>query len=93
MTDVHYAYDDGDDVLHGVGLTVRPGERLAIVGPSGAGKTTLGRLLAGMDAPRTGSVTVGRVPVSRPGPRPAAAGTSSWSPRSTTSSSARSGTT
>ncbi|MGC5396708.1 ABC transporter ATP-binding protein [Streptomyces sp. DT20] len=58
-----YAYDDGDDVLHGVDLTVRPGERLVIVGPSGAGKTTLGRLLAGMDAPHTGSVTVGRVPV------------------------------
>lgn len=60
---VHYAYDDGADVLHGVDLTVRPGERLVIVGPSGAGKTTLGRLLAGMDTPRAGSVTVGRVPV------------------------------
>ncbi|MEU8710207.1 ABC transporter ATP-binding protein [Streptomyces sp. NPDC048565] len=60
---VRYAYDDGGDVLHGVDLTVRPGERLVIVGPSGAGKTTLGRLLAGMDAPRTGSVTVGQVPV------------------------------
>ncbi|NED86489.1 ABC transporter ATP-binding protein [Streptomyces sp. SID11233] len=58
-----YAYDDRDDVLHGVDLTVRPGERLVIVGPSGAGKTTLGRLLAGVDAPHTGSVTVGRVPV------------------------------
>ncbi|MFE6667539.1 ABC transporter ATP-binding protein [Streptomyces sp. NPDC057697] len=58
-----YAYDAGSDVLHGVDLTVLPGERLVIVGPSGAGKTTLGRLLAGMDAPRTGSVTVGRVPV------------------------------
>ncbi|MFB7208449.1 ABC transporter ATP-binding protein [Streptomyces sp. NPDC056255] len=63
VTDVRFAYDGGGDVLHGVGLTVRPGERLAVVGPSGAGKTTLGRLLAGMDAPRTGSVTVGRVPV------------------------------
>ncbi|MEU8402067.1 ABC transporter ATP-binding protein [Nonomuraea sp. NPDC048892] len=58
-----YAYDGGPDVLHEVELSVRPGERLAIVGPSGAGKTTLGRLLAGMDAPRTGSVTVGGVPV------------------------------
>ncbi|MEV5896879.1 ABC transporter ATP-binding protein [Nonomuraea fuscirosea] len=58
-----YAYDGGPDVLHEVDLSVRPGERLAIVGPSGAGKTTLGRLLAGMDAPRTGSVTVGGVPV------------------------------
>ncbi|MEV5497800.1 ABC transporter ATP-binding protein [Nonomuraea fuscirosea] len=58
-----YAYNGGPDVLHEVDLSVRPGERLAIVGPSGAGKTTLGRLLAGMDAPRTGSVTVGGVPV------------------------------
>ncbi|WP_331750428.1 MULTISPECIES: ABC transporter ATP-binding protein [unclassified Streptomyces] len=63
VTGVHYAYDGGSDVLHGVDLTVRPGERLVVVGPSGAGKTTLGRLLAGMDAPRTGSVTVGGVPV------------------------------
>ncbi|GHH53448.1 ABC transporter ATP-binding protein [Streptomyces candidus] len=60
---VRYAYEGGGDVLHGVDLTVRPGERLVVVGPSGAGKTTLGRLLAGMDRPHTGSVTVGRVPV------------------------------
>ena len=60
---VNYAYDGGPEVLHGVGLTVRPGERLALVGPSGAGKTTLGRLLAGIDAPRTGTVTVGGIPV------------------------------
>ncbi|MGW0806595.1 ABC transporter ATP-binding protein [Nonomuraea sp. NPDC002799] len=63
VTNARYAYDGGDDVLHGVDLVVRPGERLAIVGASGAGKTTLGRLLAGIDRPRTGSVTVGRVPV------------------------------
>ncbi|MFF2014060.1 ABC transporter ATP-binding protein [Streptomyces sp. NPDC058195] len=63
VRDVRYAYDDGVDVLRGVDLTVRPGERLAVVGPSGAGKTTLGRLLAGLDPPRTGAVTVGRVPV------------------------------
>ncbi|MEO3976600.1 ABC transporter ATP-binding protein [Streptomyces sp. CAU 1734] len=63
VSGVRYAHDGGPDVLHGVDLVVRPGEQLAIVGPSGAGKTTLGRLLAGMDVPRTGSVTVGGVPV------------------------------
>ncbi|MEU9117176.1 ABC transporter ATP-binding protein [Streptomyces sp. NPDC048483] len=63
VTGVHYAYEGGDDVLHGVDLVVRPGERLAVVGPSGAGKTTLGMLLAGMDEPRSGLVTVGGVPV------------------------------
>ncbi|MEU0442577.1 MULTISPECIES: ABC transporter ATP-binding protein [unclassified Streptomyces] len=64
VTGVRYAYDRGGEVLRGVDLSVRPGERLAVVGPSGAGKTTLSRLLAGIDAPTRGSVTVGGVPVS-----------------------------
>ncbi|EYT83796.1 multidrug ABC transporter ATPase [Streptomyces sp. Tu 6176] len=58
-----YAYERGGEVLRGVDLSVRPGERLALVGPSGAGKTTLARLLAGVDAPTAGTVTVGGVPV------------------------------
>ena len=65
---VRYAYDRGGEVLRGVDLTVRPGERLAVVGPSGAGKTTLSRLLAGVDAPTEGTVTVGGVPVVDLGP-------------------------
>ncbi|MFF7309874.1 ABC transporter transmembrane domain-containing protein [Streptomyces sp. NPDC008137] len=68
VTGVRYAYDGGVEVLHGVDLTVRPGERLALVGPSGAGKTTLSRLMAGIDAPTAGSVTVGGVPVVGLGP-------------------------
>ncbi|MFD5159857.1 ABC transporter ATP-binding protein [Streptomyces hawaiiensis] len=65
---VRYAYEGGVEVLRGVDLTVRPGERLAMVGPSGAGKTTLSRLMAGIDAPTAGSVTVGGVPVVALGP-------------------------
>ncbi|MCX3292406.1 ABC transporter ATP-binding protein [Streptomyces sp. NEAU-H22] len=68
VTGVRYAYDGGIEVLRGVDLTVRPGERLAVVGPSGAGKTTLSRLMAGIDAPTAGSVTVGGVPVVGLGP-------------------------
>jgi ABC-type multidrug transport system fused ATPase/permease subunit len=63
LRDVRYAYGDGPEVLHGVDLTVRPGERLAIVGLSGAGKSTVGRLIAGIDRPRTGTVSAGGVPV------------------------------
>lgn len=59
LTDVHYAYSGTNDVVRSVSLTIRPGERLAVVGPSGAGKTTLSRLLAGIDSPRTGTVAVG----------------------------------
>ncbi|MFJ2238452.1 ABC transporter ATP-binding protein [Streptomyces sp. NPDC087859] len=68
VTGVRYAYGRGGEVLHGVDLTVRPGERLAVVGPSGAGKTTLSRLIAGVDAPSAGTVTVGGVPVVELGP-------------------------
>nr|WP_202426055.1 ABC transporter ATP-binding protein [Streptomyces sp. HUCO-GS316] len=68
VTGVRYTYGRGGEVLHGVDLTVRPGERLAVVGPSGAGKTTLSRLLAGVDAPTAGTVTVGGVPVVGLGP-------------------------
>ena len=44
-------------VLDGVDLTVGPGDRVAVVGPNGVGKTTLLRLLAGELAPETGTVT------------------------------------
>ncbi|WEO95208.1 ABC transporter ATP-binding protein [Streptomyces sp. FXJ1.172] len=68
VRDVRYAYERGGEVLRGVDLTVRPGERLAVVGPSGAGKTTLSRLLAGIDRPGAGTVTVGGVPVAELAP-------------------------
>jgi len=44
--DVHFAYRPDEPVLHGVSLTVEPGETLAVVGPTGSGKSTLIRLLS-----------------------------------------------
>jgi putative ABC transport system ATP-binding protein len=46
------------DILDGVGLSVGEGESLAIVGASGSGKTTLLGLLAGLDVPSRGAVTL-----------------------------------
>jgi ATP-binding cassette, subfamily C, bacterial len=60
---VCYSYVEGRDILHGITMDVRPGERLAIIGPTGAGKSTLGRLLAGLERPRRGQVTAGGIPL------------------------------
>jgi ABC-type multidrug transport system fused ATPase/permease subunit len=59
ITDLHYAYRPGHDVLRGIDLTIRGGEWLAVVGPSGAGKSTLAKLLAGLYQPSHGSVSIG----------------------------------
>ncbi|MEW1546320.1 ABC transporter ATP-binding protein [Streptomyces tsukubensis] len=58
-----HAYENGHPVLHGVDLTIRPGERVALVGASGAGKTTLAKLIAGIHRPGSGTVTVGGTPL------------------------------
>ena len=56
-------YDQGPPALQDVTLTAARGEVLAVVGPSGSGKSTLLNLLAGLDRPSTGTVTVDGVRV------------------------------
>ena len=63
VDDVVFGYDAGTLVLDGINLDIAPGERLAIVGPSGAGKTTLGKIIAGLLHTSRGGVEVGGVVV------------------------------
>lgn len=58
---VGFAYVEGRPVLEGVDLTVAPGERLALVGPTGAGKSTLAKLMARLYDPTEGHVRFGGV--------------------------------
>ncbi len=60
---------DSRQVLHGIDLTVAPGETIALMGRNGAGKSTLLATLVGTLAPTTGEVTVGgRTPHRTPPP-------------------------
>jgi ATP-binding cassette subfamily B protein/subfamily B ATP-binding cassette protein MsbA len=56
---VSFGYEPGRAVLHDVSLTAEPGEVLAIVGPTGAGKTTLVSLLVRFFDPWEGRITIG----------------------------------
>lgn len=55
---VDFAYEDGEDVLHAIDFQVDRGEKIALVGESGGGKSTIVNLLLGLYEPRTGSVEV-----------------------------------
>ena len=58
VENVSFAYDDNLDVLHNVSLQVQPGETIAIVGPSGGGKTTLCQLIPRFYDVDTGSISI-----------------------------------
>ncbi len=66
FNDVSFAYPSAPDrdVVHHIGLAIRPGEHVAFVGPSGSGKSTLANLLLGLYAPTRGEILIDGVPQS-----------------------------
>jgi putative ABC transport system ATP-binding protein len=68
--DITRRYGTGEtavDALRGVSLDVRSGELVAVMGPSGSGKSTLMHILAGLDRPTSGEVTIDGSEISRMG--------------------------
>ncbi len=55
---VSFAYARGDEVLHDVSFTLRKGERLALIGPTGAGKTSIVSLLCRFYEPQQGQILI-----------------------------------
>ncbi len=64
---ISFGYGSGPLLYEGFSLAVAPGERVQLAAPSGAGKTTLARILAGYERPRAGTVLVDGAPLPRRG--------------------------
>ena len=62
---IHFSYRTGKEVLHGIDLKIPAGTSLALVGPTGAGKTTLASLVARFHDPTSGEVLLDGTPLSR----------------------------
>ena len=59
-----FSYENGGrHVLTRISLKIEPGERVGLVAPSGYGKTTLCRLLAGYERPEAGTVEIDSIPI------------------------------
>ncbi len=70
LNDVTKAYDNGVMALGPIDLRVRRGEFVSLLGPSGCGKSTALRLIAGLNAPTSGTVRVARPAVTANGAHP-----------------------
>ncbi len=59
LRDVHFSYDGKAEVIKGVSMDIKPGQTVALVGPSGGGKSTLARLICRFFDVQGGSVSIG----------------------------------
>lgn len=60
VDDVSFAYTpESEDVIKNVSLSIKQGERIAVVGKNGAGKSTLARLITGISRPKHGAIYIG----------------------------------
>jgi putative ABC transport system ATP-binding protein len=62
---VRFRYPTGEDVLHDINVDIDAGERVAVVGETGSGKTTFAKLATRLLDPAAGSVLVGEIPLDR----------------------------
>ncbi len=67
VENLHFCYPNGAEVLKGISMDIRPGEKIALVGASGGGKSTLVQVLIGLYPPTSGMVYFDGAPITRIG--------------------------
>lgn len=68
--DISFRYGNGPWLFQGFNLTIKPGEIVGLMGPSGRGKTTLCRILAGLEKPVEGGVAISGAALPKKGYHP-----------------------
>ena len=56
LHDIHFAYRKNTEVLKGIHLSIYPGDKIALIGKNGCGKTTLGKILCGLKREKSGNL-------------------------------------
>lgn len=69
LREVTFAYDDDSPTLDVPGLKVKPGQRVAVLGSNGSGKSTFLKVLSGLYAPKSGRVLIDGVDMGQVAPR------------------------
>jgi ATP-binding cassette subfamily C protein len=67
IDDLYFAYPNGTEVLRGISMDIRPGEKIALIGASGGGKSTLVQVLIGLYPPTSGMIYFDGAPITEIG--------------------------
>jgi len=67
LSHLHFGYNDGNPVLHDISLKANAGEKIALIGSSGSGKTTIAQMMIGLYPPRSGEILYGGIPIEKIG--------------------------
>lgn len=66
---ISFSYEDGSPLFENLNLTIKGGEKIALVGANGAGKTTLVKLMSGLYKPKSGRILINGVDISKVNPK------------------------
>ena len=67
LKNINFSYGNGRQVLHDISIRVEPGQKIALIGPSGGGKTTIAQIMVGFYPPKNGKILYGDTPIEKTG--------------------------
>jgi len=64
---IHFAYKNGKEILHDISIKAEAGQKIALIGSSGSGKTTIAQIIVGFYLSHSGEILYGNVPMGQMG--------------------------